>query len=191
MTQGSYPDLGGQGQRVAPQVSPEPCGQRGEGSLVGRVELPYGRGLMRTIWPGRSVGCREGRRRERGRGGRVDGGLGLGVARLGGPYLPDCWSPAAFTATAWPIQPADLIPSFPPHPPALEAPLCLPRRLKALAASFAGKRKTRRTQAPCGQNSARSGRLGGAIVFPEPPGPLWASVSSPPHATHKWRGAWQ
>lgn len=39
----------------------------------------------------------------------------------GGPYLPDCCSPHAFTATAWPIQPADLIPSslcIAPPPPA-------------------------------------------------------------------------
>lgn len=60
---------------------------------------------------------------ERGHGGRVDGGLGLGVATLR-PLL-DCCSPDAFTVMAWPIQPADLIPSSPP----LQAPLCLPRRL--------------------------------------------------------------
>ena len=65
--------------------------------------------------------------------------VGLGVARPRGPYLPDCCSPDAFTATAWPIQPADLIPSSPP----LQAPLCLPRRLKALAASSSGERKSR------------------------------------------------
>lgn len=50
--------------------------------------------------------------------------VGAGSGRPGGPYLPDCCSPDAFTATAWPIQPADLIPSSPPS----QAPLCLPRR---------------------------------------------------------------
>lgn len=102
--------------------------------------------------------------------------VGLGVARPRGPYLPDCCSPDAFTATAWPIQPADLIPSSPP----LQAPLCLPRRLKALAVSSSGERKNR-TQ-PKGEE--KPGTLPGQAELGELmcslcPRPLWASVSPP------------
>lgn len=105
------------------------------------------------------------RRRERGHGGRVGGGSGLGVAgRLGGPYLPDCCSPDAFAAGAWPVQPADLIPSSPPA----QAPLCLPRRLKVLASSAGGGRgeghRHSEPRALPGQAD-----LWREAVFPEPP----------------------
>ena len=114
--------------------------------------------------------------------------VGLGVARPRGPYLPDCCSPDAFTATAWPIQPADLIPSSPP----LQAPLCLPRRLKALAASSSGERKSRTQQK--GYESLELCQVRqnwGSCCIPCAPDHSGPQFPLPKHAASKWRGARQ
>ena len=124
------------------------------------------------------MGCREGRSRrlERGHGGRVDGGLGW---EWPGPEAPTFQTAAAQMPSQLRPGPSNPLTSFPALPP-LQAPLCLPRRLKALAASSSGERKNR-TQ-PKGEE--KPGTLPGQAELGELmcslcPRPLWASVSPP------------
>lgn len=113
--------------------------------------------------------------------------VGAGSGRPGGPYLPDCCSPDAFTATAWPIQPADLIPSSPP----LQAPLCLPRRLKALLPLLLGVGWGEGTGHRHPEPRALPGQadLGGSSCMPCTSKLLWASVSPPQRGSEgSWSG---
>lgn len=73
------------------------------------------------------------RSRERGHGGRVHGGLELGVAHP--EALAFQTAAAQMPSQPWP-GPSNPLTSFPAPPPS-QAPLCLPRRLSALAASTA------------------------------------------------------
>lgn len=76
-------------------------------SLVGRGGTATWKTVDVNHLAGRSVGCRGrggSRRGKEAMVGRQMGGVGLGWPAQG-PYLPDCCSPDAFTATAWPIQP--------------------------------------------------------------------------------------
>lgn len=109
--------------------------------------------------------------------------VGAGSGRPGGPYLPDCCSPDAFTATAWPIQPADLIPSSPP----LQAPLCLPRRLKALLPLLQGGGGTGHRHPEPGSLPGQAD-LGGSSGMPCTSRPLWPQFPLPREEASKWSG---
>ena len=134
------------------------------------------------------MGCREGRSRrlERGHGGRVDGGLGW---EWPGPEAPTFQTAAAQMPSQLRPGPSNPLTSFPALPP-LQAPLCLPRRLKALAASSSGERKNR-TQ-PKGEE--KPGTLPGQAELGELmcslcPRPLWASVSPPQTCGQEMEGS--
>lgn len=136
------------------------------------------------------MGCREGRsrRRERGHGGRVDGGLGW---EWPGPEAPTFQTAAAQMPSQLRPGPSNPLTSF-PAPPPCRPPLCLPRRLKALAASSSGERKSRTQQK--GYESLELCQVRqnwGSCCIPCAPDHSGPQFPLPKHAASKWRGARQ